>query len=487
MISPHDLSQKAWYRLFTLLLAVAMAGDAQAETKRARPNIVFLLADDQRPDTIHALGNQAIQTPHLDRLVKEGTSFTRAICANPICTPSRAEILTGATGFRNGVLDFGRRINPELALWPRAMKEAGYRTWYVGKWHNDGRPTERGFERTNGLFAGGGGKWWGKSDVPQHPRDHNGRVVTGYKGWVLQTDAGQLQPKRGVGLMPEISRTFADSAIELIRTQPDGPFFLQVCFTAPHDPLLMPPGFEKKYDPNTLPLPKNFLPEHPFDHGNFMGRDEQLFEWPRTPEMVRRELAVYYAVISHMDQEIGRILEALEETGQRENTIIIFSSDHGLSVGSHGLRGKQNMYEHTINVPLVFQGPGIPKGKLSSAQCYLRDLFPTACELAGLPIPKTVEGRSLVAVLKGKQAAVYDHVFGYFRDSQRMIRGNEYKLIEYPKANRAQLFHLPSDPWELKNLAGDPKHREAEAALRDRLRSWQTEMQDPIRSAPPRE
>ncbi len=463
MILPNDASIGRWPGFLAVLLTSMIVADAIAETNPRQPNIVFLLADDQRPDTIHALGNEIIQTPNLDRLVREGTAFTRAICANPICVPSRAEILTGATGFRNGVFDFGRRIHPELALWPQTMRDAGYHTWYVGKWHNDGRPTQRGFERTNGLYAGGGGKWWGTSDSPQHPRDANGRIVTGYKGWVLQTDDGKLLPERGVGLMPDISRTFADAAIELIRTKPENPFFLQVCFTAPHDPLLMPPGFETRYDAKSLPLPKNFLAEHPFEHGNFKGRDELLFEWPRTPDMVRRELAVYYAVISHLDEQVGRILRTLDETGQRENTVIVYSADHGLGVGSHGLRGKQNMYEHTINVPLIFQGPGIPKGQQSSAQCYLRDLFPTACELAKIPIPKTVQGRSLVPVLKGQKQAIYDHVFGYFRGSQRMIRGDEYKLIEYPEANRMQLFHLPTDPWERSNLAGDPKHADTKA------------------------
>lgn len=479
------MSKLRWNRSVHILLCVAgfcwQPGGRvlRAESKPDRPNVLFLLTDDQRPDTIHALGNSRIETPNLDRLVREGTSFTRAICANPICTPSRAEILTGASGFRNGVFDFGRQIHPEMALWPRTMKEAGYRTWYVGKWHNDGRPTQRGFERTNGLYAGGGGKWWGQSDYPQHLRDHNGREVTGYRGWVFQTDDRKLLPERGIGLMPDISGTFADAAIELIQTKPKAPFFLQVNFTAPHDPLHMPPGFENKYDPKSMPLPKNFLPKHPFDHGNYEGRDEKLFEWPRTPQMVRKELAVYYAVISHMDQQVGRILKALEETGQRENTLIIFSSDHGLAVGSHGLRGKQNMYEHTINVPLILSGPGILQGEKRAAQCYLRDLFPTVCELCGIPIPKTVEGKSLVPVLTGKEPKIYDHVFGYFRRSQRMIRGEEYKLIEYPEANQTQLFHLPSDPWEQQNLSGNPQHAKAERELHTNLRVWQRRMKDP--------
>lgn len=473
-----------WLGFLAGFLCLTAGAEGAARAKPPRPNVVSLLTDDQRPDTIRALGNPVIQTPNLDRLVHQGLAFTRATCANPICTPSRAEILTGATGFRNGVFDFGRQIHPEVALWPQTMKEAGYRTWYVGKWHNDGRPTERGFERTNGLFAGGGGKWWGDSDFPQHPRDFNGRTVTGYRGWVFQTDDRKLLPERGVGLMPDISKTFADSAIELIRTKPPEPFYLQVNFTAPHDPLLMPPGYETKYDPKSLPLPKNFLARHPFDHGNYSGRDEQLWEWPREPERVRQELAVYYAVISHVDEQVGRILQALEETGQRENTLLIFSSDHGLAVGSHGLRGKQNMYEHTINVPLIMSGPGIPRGKQSSAQCYLRDLFPTVCEMTNIAVPKTVQGKSLVPILQGKEDEIRDHVFGYFRNSQRMIRGKDYKLIEYPEANRAQLFHLATDPWELKNLAEDPQHETERRNLLAALRAWQKEVQDPLLNQP---
>jgi len=465
--------------LLSFVIVAASATKILAAEIPAKPNIVFLLADDQRPDTIGALGNRQIQTPNLDRLVREGTAFTRATCANPICTPSRAEILTGASGFRNGVFDFGRKIAPEMALWPEVMRKAGYRTWYVGKWHNDGRPSERGFDRSNGLYAGGGGKWWGKSDFPQHPKDHNGRTVTGYRGWVFQTDERKLLPEKGIGLTPDISEKFADAAIELINTKPEKPFFLQVNFTAPHDPLLMPPGWNDKYDPKALPLPMNFLPRHPFDHGNYDGRDEKLFEWPRTPAMVRDELAVYYAVISQLDQQVGRILAALEVTGQRENTLVIYSSDHGLAVGSHGLRGKQSMYEHTINVPLVFQGPGIPRGEKRDAQCYLRDLFPTVCDFAGISIPKSVEGKSLKNVIIGRERKVYDQIFGYFRRSQRMIRREDYKLIVYPEAGRRQLFHLPSDPWEMNNLDGKPDHAAMQKRLETELLAWQRRIHDP--------
>ena len=461
-----------------LLLALSTAADAgdRSQAFGPRPNVLLLVSDDQRPDTIATLGNPSIRTPHLDQLVAAGTVFTRATCANPICTPSRAEILTGVTGFRSGVFDFGRRIHPQTPRWPATMRAAGYRTWYVGKWHNDGRPHDHGFEETDGLFTGGGAPWW----VPTS--DWNGRDVTGYRGWVFQTDDGRRQPEHGVGLTPNISARFADAAIRFIRRPraEQEPFFLHVNFTAPHDPLLMPFGHEQLYDPDKLPVPPNFLPEHPFDHGNFRGRDELLFEWPRTRPMVRDELAVYYAVISHMDAQIGRILAALDDTQQRENTIIIFTSDHGLAIGSHGLRGKQSMYEHTIGVPLMLSGPGVPRNRRTDAPCYLRDLFPTVCDLCGIAAPDAVEGRSLRPVLAGTVETVHPFAVGYFRSFQRMIRTDEWKLIWYPQLDRYQLFDLRNDPHELRDVSKASGHEEVIAGLRTRLETWLREHGDPL-------
>ena len=199
-----------------------------------------------------------------------------------------------------------------------------------------------------------------------------------------------------------------------------------------------------------MQLPLSFRSEHPFDHGNYNGRDEKLFQWPRTPDETRTEIAAYYAVISHMDAQIGRILSAIEEAGALEQTIVAFSSDHGLAVGSHGLRGKQNMYEHTIGVPMIIRGPGVPKGVQRDAQCYLRDLFPTLCDLAGIAAPKDrVDGVSLKPVLDGAVDEIHPFVVGYFRNFQRMIRTDEWKYVEYPEAGVRQLFHLTRDPREL--------------------------------------
>ncbi len=434
--------------LFLAAICPASAVGAQAVP---RPNVLLVVSDDQRPDAVGALGNAAIDTPALDRLVERGTAFTRAVCPNPICTPSRAEIITGVGGMRNGVLDFGDKIRPDMPLLADTLARAGYRAGYVGKWHNDGRPGARGYQRCEGLFTAGDRRF-----EQTCPLDCHGRPVTGYLGWVFQTDRGKLFPERGVGLTPEISGKLADAAIRFLRDEPGRPFFLHVNFTAPHDPLLMPPGFEDKYDWREIPPPQNFLPEHPFDHGNFNGRDERLLPRPRTPEGVRRDLAAYYAVVSQMDQELGRILAALEELGEGERTIVIFTSDHGLAMGSHGLRGKQNMYEHTVGVPLIIAGPGLPEGLRSSAQCYLRDLFPTICELAGVEAPAAVEGRGLVPLIRGEREELYTYVFGHFRDKQRMIRSRRWKLIHYPRIDRRQLFDLRNDPYEKAILSERP-------------------------------
>ncbi|SVB94632.1 uncharacterized protein METZ01_LOCUS247486, partial [marine metagenome] len=203
------------YTIHLLASLVFLVG--KSVSGRSLPNVLLLVSDDQRPDTIHALGNRIIETPGLDRLVRRGTSFLGATCGNPICTPSRAEILTGCSSFRNGVMDFGRKIRPELATWPQTMGEGGYHSWYVGKWHNNDKPSTHGFSDSLGLYAGGGRKWY-KPQV-----DWKGLEVTGYRNWLFQKEDGQKFPERGVGLTPDISAKFADAAISFIRRKPDKP------------------------------------------------------------------------------------------------------------------------------------------------------------------------------------------------------------------------------------------------------------------------
>ena len=435
----------------------------------AKPNFLVIVTDDQRPDTIGALGNPRIHTPNLDSLVKNGTTFTNFLCSNPLCVPSRAEILTGCTGFRNGVLGMGReRMDPKLKLWPQTMSEAGYHTWYSGKWMNDGSPKTRGYEETGGLFSSGGGKW----KRGQVVLGRKGRPITGYRNWTFKTDSGSVELDKGVGLGPLTDRHIADGALEFLKRKTDKPFFLHVNFTGPHDPLFVPAGYEGKYTGAMMRLPENFKPRHPFDHGNFDGRDEKLLPWPRTRADVLDELAVYYAVIDNIDKQVGRMLDQLRADDRLKNTYVIFTSDHGLAVGSHGLMGKQNMYDHTIRVPLIISGPGVTKGQRTGAFGYLRDMYPTTCELAKITVPKMVQAKSLRPILTGKAKRVHPYGYGYFRDVQRMIQDERWKLVWYPKVKKHQLFDLKADPHELQNLVDDPLQRKRLSRMRDQMHIW---------------
>ncbi len=217
-------------------------------------------------------------------------------------------------------------------------------------------------------------------------------------------------------------------------------------------------------------------------------RDEKLAPWPRTPEVVRRHLADYYASIEFLDQQFGRIIAALDASGRIDNTLIVFASDHGLAIGSHGLFGKQNLYEHSMNSPLIIAGPGIPQGKRIAALCYLLDIFPTRGDLANVPGPDASEGRSLGPILAGRQKSVYESIFTAYTDVQRAVRNERWKLIVYRQINTSQLFDLASDPGELHDLANDPKHARERDLLNDLLCGWQKRLGDsqPLSSPSPR-
>ena len=193
------------------------------------------------------------------------------------------------------------------------------------------------------------------------------------------------------------SELIADSAIEYLETkarQGEPPFFMYVAFLAPHDPRQSPEEYVDRYPGDSIDLPENFKEQHPFDQGDFYIRDEQLLPFPREPEIIKQFIGEYYAMIQHMDDQIGRILKALEASGQADNTIVVFTSDHGLAVGQHGLLGKQNQYEHSIRVPFVIAGKGIDTNVEKTGMFYLNSVFPTTAELAGVPIPDTVQAKA---------------------------------------------------------------------------------------------
>jgi arylsulfatase A-like enzyme len=251
------------------------------------------------------------------------------------------------------------------------------------------------------------------------------------------------------------------------------PFFLYLAFLAPHDPRTMPEEFRAQYDGARLELPPNCYPEHPFDNGDLRVRDELLAPLPRTPENTRRHLAEYYAMIAHLDHQVGRLLDALAATGRLDDTYIVLAGDNGLALGQHGLFGKQSLYDHSVRVPLLISGPGLPANQRCATPAYLLDIYPTLCELLGLPTPASVEGRSLVPQLHQPAAPGREQLYLAYQGCQRGLRRGHHKLIEYVVGGRhamTQLFDLAADPWEQHNLAADPAHATLLASLRQALR-----------------
>lgn len=440
-----------------------------------RRDILFIVADDLRADMIHALGHPMARTPHLDALADRGTVFTRAVCGYPICHVSRTEMLSGRCLVREATKPGPVPISPEWKLLPQVLRDAGWVTVHSGKWHVHGAPKQRGYSEIAGLYSSGGGQ---ALTLPQSATKH---PVTGYRGWTFKDPSNKPMPELGVGLMPDTDVRLTDEVIRCIQLHEKAPLFLHVNFTATHDPLHWPSGKEESYRSSEMPLPENVRPAHPFDHGNLQGRDELIVPAPRSPDSVKAEHAVYLAQLEQMDAQIGRILKALQDAGRLENTLVIFTSDQGMALGSHGLMGKQNQYEHTANAPLILAGPGIPSGKRVATQCYLRDIYPTICDLMGVEIPPTVQGRSLAPILRGDVTEIHEAIYGYFTDSQRMVRtADGWKLVVYPKAGRTQMFQVEKDPGEMQDLSTDSQHAAQKSRLTNLLRTWQESQSDPV-------
>ena len=426
----------------------------------SRPNIVFIIADDHRHDAIHALGDAQVKTPNLDKLADSGTALTNTYImgstVGAVCMPSRGMMLTGRTLWRIDEPDLG-----EWPLWPQTLREAGYHTYGIGKWHNERKSFAKSFAGGAEIFFGGMSDHY---TVPVHDYDPEGH---------FPEDCVRV----GQGFSTDI---FARAATDFLQ-QYSGqkPFCLYVAFTAPHDPRTPPDAFA--YNPDELELPNNFLPRHPFDNGELDVRDELLAPYPRTEGVIRQHLADYYGMISHLDSAIGKILKALEATGVSENTLVIYTADHGLAVGQHGLLGKQNLYEHSIKVPFLIRGPQISANNRSDAFCYLYDLGATLCDALNLPIPVSVEGRSFwETVLNGK--AHRNTVCSAFKHKHRSIREEGYKLIEYHLggATRRQMFDLVSDPLEIHNLLEAGQKHQKLPALQNKLKQWQLSVGDPL-------
>ena len=442
-----------------LLALLALLGSAPLHARQdERPNILFLFADDHRPDALGAAGNEHIQTPHLDALAARGFRFTRNYCMGSIhgavCQPSRAMLNSGRSLYR---VNMNLEGAPTLG---ESLRSAGYRTFGTGKWHNGTASFVRSFEHGTNIFFGGMSN---HEAVPIRDLQANGELTP-------RTTAEGFS-----------SALFADAAIEFLDgldAADEEPFFAYVSFTAPHDPRQPTGRYRQMYYDARPPLPRNFLPQHPFHNGWMSGRDESLAAWPRTEEVVGDQLAEYYGMITHMDDQIGRVLEALERSGRADNTLVVFTADHGLAVGSHGLLGKQSVYEHAMGAPLIVAGPGVPVGE-SSALTYLYDLMPTMLDAADVDAPEGVEGQSLRPVWQGESEGVRDSLYLTYENKMRSVTDGRWKLIRYPLIDREQLFDLQTDPDEMVDLVQAPGLQERRSDLRALLEERHAAYADP--------
>lgn len=447
--------------LFSLVFEPdTLNGQTQTMGKK---NILIMYSDDHTFQALGAMGNKIISTPNLDKLAKSGLMFTQAHVMGghqgAICVPSRAMLMTGR--YVNRLPSDGSTIPDSLISMPEVLRGLGYLTFHTGKWHSDKASHHR-------MFSEGGDVYFG--------------------GMHFEKDGGQFNPVvqafDPTGIFPESTKRksgiysstlYANNVLEFLQSAKakSGPFMCYIALTSPHDPRTPPPPYDRLYDPTKIPLPKNFYPVHPFDNGDLNVRDEQLLPTPRTPEAIKKEIALYYGMISEMDAQVGRILDALDKEGLRENTLIIFAGDNGLAVGQHGLLGKQNLYEHSIRVPMIFSGPGIPANKKADGFVYLSDIAPTVYEYLNIPAPKTVEAKSLMPVIKNQKVKIRENIYNVYGHWSRSIKtADGMKLIVYnvDGTKMTQLFDLKKDPMETMNLSDNPSYQSTILSMRYKLR-----------------
>ena len=443
-----------------------------------KPNVLFIITDDQRFDTINALGNSEIITPNLDRLAQRGTSFVRAHIAGgtcgAVCMPSRAMVLSGRNPFH--LEELGGNIPPEHKTLAETFKNNGYETIGLGKWHNGCPAYARSFTQGAKIFFGG---MWDHWNVPTCRYDPTGEydnvinfVVEFYSDNLPQSKhCDEFDPGK------HSSTLLTDAAIDLLNENAgkDKPFFMYLAYLAPHDPRTMPDSFREMYDPEKITLPPNFQQIIDTNYPLMVHRDEHLAAYPREEGEIKRHIAEYFAMITHLDYEIGRLLDTLHQSGEEDNTIIVFTGDNGLAVGQHGWLGKEDVYEHGVRVPLIMAGPGIAENVRNDAYVYLYDIFPTLCEKIGLEIPSSVDGKSFAKLLDGNHGDTFrDELYLIFDNFVRGVKDENYKLIEYRNGDSEEdkwtfLYDIKNDPWETRNLAACEEYKDKINEMREKI------------------
>ncbi|MEQ9290150.1 MAG: sulfatase-like hydrolase/transferase [Cyclobacteriaceae bacterium] len=484
-------------------------GMNMAWAQKKKPNVVVIYTDDHRYTGVHALGGQGVKTPNLDKLAYEGIAFTNAYLqgsfSGATCVPSRAMLLTGRNLFD---LDGqGRSIPVGHTTIGEAFKSAGYNTYMVGKWHQDNQSLARSFDdgatvMSRGIYLVDHFRmpcWDWKKDG-DYKKEDGYLIVYDESGKEVRRPVTKEDKRGPTGTEvngPHTSEIYSREAIKYIREyKSKKPFMMYLAFHAPHDPRQAPQKYTDMYPPGEIQLTPSYMLQHPFDNGHIVLRDEELAPWPRTPEIARQQLADYYSIISHLDDQIGKVVQELKASGQYENTIIVMAGDSGLAVGNHGLMGKQSIYhEDGIHIPFILSGGLVEeknKGRREGALVYNYDIMPTLCDLAGIATPGSVTGKSLVPVIKGEKGGVRNHTYHAYRQHQRAYRKGDFKLIEYVRAPDSdktrggfvagsrvtQLFNLALDPWETFNLADFPEYENTVEKLRKEMKNKAKEVGD---------
>ena len=483
-----------------------------------RPDFLIVCSDEQRWDTVGAYGpvyglpgNPVLRTPRIDRLAAAGTLFDAAFTPYPLCSPTRATMWTALYPHQHDVLGNKRpmRLPAGFVTPVEAMRDAGYLTGYVGKWHVPGAsPRELGFADARAL-----GRDWGRDidEYRAHLRTRGYRISDRTVENLTEEEVALLDlpdaPSAGTSALPledHLEPWLTDRTIELVddAASSDAPFFIVVGYNAPHFPMFVPAPYDRAYDPADVPLPPSFddpLEGKPAIHG-------ERFSWTRvhhlSPDGWRKVIAHYWGLVSLVDDQVGRLVDALERLGRAESTIIVYTSDHGDLMGAHHLieKGPWNVYEETVRLPMVIGDPRRPAGRVVPELVSQVDLLPTLLDLAGVPVPPGTAGRSLVPLMDGAadwRDALYGETAGLSQkpgvdpplaqqdlDPEHLLivkwlRTQRWKYAFY-STDRDELYDIVLDPSEMRNLASEPAYAELIRAFRRRLVAWMDETGDPL-------
>ncbi len=446
------------------------------------PNLLWICSDQQRYDTIRALGNSLVNTPNIDRIIENGVTFTHAYCQSPVCTPSRASFLTGRYPRTTRCRQNGQTIPEDERLLPRILKDHGYRCGLSGKLHlsscSDGKVEQR-IDDGYDVFH------WSHHPQPDWPEN-------AYQQWLkskgVRWEELYSAPEVGyvkLGVPAEFHQTTwcAEMAIDFIHENQNRPWMFSVNMFDPHHAFDPPQEYLDRYDPAQMPVPKSSPGELDFktsyqqlDHIWAHNTEGGMRVDKITQEESQRITAAYYAMVELIDDQVGRMLQALEETGQLENTIVVFMSDHGEMLGDHGIYLKgPHFYEEAVHVPLTIQWPKqFRNGLKSDAFVELVDLVPTFFDAMGIPIEPQIQGKSLFSICTGEadpshhRDAVYceyTNSWTHHRSYGTMYRTRTHKLVVYHGIPEGELYDLETDPDEFRNLWDDPASLEVKLEL----------------------